>query len=216
MIWSFTLQVSIGHPACQATARNHGSQKAKPGPNGRGRGIWFRATRWQAGEIRSSTQCNLNAPVPRKRRQVKAQFVAKALYRHTSKVNAKWRKCSIAVPSKESAGPIKAPRLVAAGPRRPDGGLEQKPALLPPHTIGIIPTSTKAGDAKPKGWQWRAADRSCVPQCGHSSRRAPGASFDGGRVDSRGVGPRSLNWKISSPRKAQDRSPDLPSTWGQP
>ena len=45
---------------------------------------------------------------------------------------------------------------------------------MPPHTIGIIRASTKAGDAKSKGWQWRAADRSCVPRCGHSSRRASG------------------------------------------
>jgi len=44
----------------------------------------------------------------------------------------------------------------------------------------------------------------------HSSARFAGASM------TKGVGPRSLNWKISSPRKAQDRSLGLPSTWGQP
>ena len=46
----------------------------------------------------------------------------------------------------------------------------------------------------------------------HSSRRASGlgVAFVGAlcrRIDSQGVDPRSLNWKISSPGKARDRSP---------
>jgi hypothetical protein len=57
-----------------------------------------------------------------------------------------------------------------------------------------------------EGVEWRAADRSCVPQCGHSSRRASGigVAFVGElcrRTDNQGVAPRSLN-----PGKAQDRS----------
>jgi hypothetical protein len=62
------------------------------------------------------------------------------------------------------------------------------------------------------GWQWQAADRRCTSRCGHSSRRAGGlgVAFVGAlcrRIDSQGVDPRSLNWKISSPGKARDRSP---------
>jgi hypothetical protein len=64
------------------------------------------------------------------------------------------------------------------------------------------------------GWQWRAADRRCASRCGHSSRRASGlgVAFVGAlcrRIDSKGVDPRSLNWKISSPGKARDRSSAL-------
>jgi hypothetical protein len=64
---------------------------------------------------------------------------------------------------------------------------KNRAALLPPHTIGIIPASTKAGDASRRDGQWRAADRSCVPRCGHSSGSASGlgAAFVGG-VDSKG------------------------------
>jgi hypothetical protein len=73
---------------------------------------------------------------------------------------------------------------------------ENGPALLPPHTIGIIPASTKAGNASRRGEQWRAADRSCVPRCGHSSGSASGlgAAFVGG-VDSKGsekAGPKAV------------------------
>jgi hypothetical protein len=51
------IKVSIEHPAGQATVRNRGSQKAKPGPNGRGGfGIWFRATRWPRGISTMTTQ----------------------------------------------------------------------------------------------------------------------------------------------------------------
>ena len=62
------------------------------------------------------------------------------------------------------------------------------------------------------GWQWRAADRRCASRCGHSSRRASGlgVAFVGAlcrRIDSQGVDPRSLNWKISSPGRARDRIP---------
>jgi hypothetical protein len=58
------------------------------------------------------------------------------------------------------------------------------------------------------GWQWRAADRRCASRYGHSSRGASGlgVAFVGAlcrRFDSQGVGPRSLNWKISSPGKAR-------------
>jgi hypothetical protein len=62
------------------------------------------------------------------------------------------------------------------------------------------------------GWQWRAADRRCASRYGHSSRGASGlgVAFVGAlrrRFDSQGVDPQSLNWKISSPGKARDRSP---------
>jgi hypothetical protein len=62
------------------------------------------------------------------------------------------------------------------------------------------------------GWQWRAADRRCASRCGHSSRHARGlgVAFVGAlcrRINSQGVDPRSLNWKISSPGKSAGPKP---------
>jgi hypothetical protein len=86
---------------------------------------------------------------------------------------------------------------------------------LPPYTTGSVRIRSNLDIKLGRvigGWQWRAADRRCASRCGHSSRRASGlgVAFVGAlcrRIDSQGVDPRSLNWKISSPGKARDRSP---------
>jgi hypothetical protein len=91
----------------------------------------------------------------------------------------------------------------------------KRPDLLPPCTTGSVRIRSnldvKLGRAI-GGLQWRAADRRCASRYGHSSRGASGlgVAFVGAlcrRIDSQGVDPRSLNWKISSPGKARDRSP---------
>jgi hypothetical protein len=95
------------------------------------------------------------------------------------------------------------------------GQATKRPALLPPYTTGSVRIRSNLDIKLGRvigGWQWRAADRSCASRCGHSSRRASGlgVAFVGAlcwRIDSQGIDPRSLNWKISSPGKARDRSP---------
>ena len=93
---------------------------------------------------------------------------------------------------------------------------QKGPALLPPYTTGIVRIRSNL-DIKLErvigGWQWRAADRRCASRCGHSSRRASGlgVAFVGAfcrRIDSQGVDPRSLNWKISSPGKSTGPKPN--------
>ena len=94
-------------------------------------------------------------------------------------------------------------------------GPQKGPALLPPYTTGIVRIRSNLDIKLGRvigGWQWRAADRRCASRCGHSSRGASGlgVAFVGvlcRRIDSQGVDPRSLNWKISSPGEARDRSP---------
>ena len=94
-------------------------------------------------------------------------------------------------------------------------GLEKSPALLPPYTTASVRIRSNLDIKLGRvigGWQWRAADRRCASRCGHSSKRASGlgVAFVGAlcrRIDSQGVDPRSLNWKISSPGKARNRSP---------
>src|SRR6476659_11051218 len=89
------------------------------------------------------------------------------------------------------------------------------PALLPAYTTGIVRIRSNLDMKLGRvigGWQWRAADRSCASRCGHSSRRASGlgVAFVGAlcrRIDSQGVDPRSLNWKISSPGKSAGPKP---------
>ena len=97
----------------------------------------------------------------------------------------------------------------------------KRAALLPPYTTGSVRIPSNLDIKLGRvigGWQWRAADRRCASRCGHSLRRASGlgVAFVGAlcrRIDSQGVDPRSLNWKISSPGKARDRSPaPRPST----
>ena len=91
----------------------------------------------------------------------------------------------------------------------------KSPALLPPYTTGSVRIRSNLDIKLGRvigGWQWRAADRRCASRCGHSSKRASGlgVAFVGAlcrRIDSQGVDPRSLNWKISSPGKARNRSP---------
>jgi hypothetical protein len=91
----------------------------------------------------------------------------------------------------------------------------KRPALLPPYTIGSVRIRSNLDIKLGRvigGWQWRAADRGCASRCGHSSRRASGlgVAFVGAlcrRVDSQGVDPRSLNWKISSPGKSAGPEP---------
>jgi hypothetical protein len=91
----------------------------------------------------------------------------------------------------------------------------KSPALLPPCTTGSVRIRSNLDIKLGRvigGWQWRAADRRCASRCGHSSKRASGVgvAFVGAlcrRIDSQGVDPRSLNWKISSPGKARNRSP---------
>jgi hypothetical protein len=86
----------------------------------------------------------------------------------------------------------------------------KRPDLLPPYTTGSVRIRSNLDMKLGRvigGWQWRAADRSCASRCGHSSRRASGlgVAFVGAlcrRIDSQGVDPRSLNWKISSPGKS--------------
>ena len=87
------------------------------------------------------------------------------------------------------------------------------PALLPAYTTGIVRIRSNLDIKLGRvigGWQWRAADRRCASRCGHSSKRASGlgVAFVGAlcrRIDSQGVDPRSLTWKISS-RKARHAS----------
>ncbi len=85
--------------------------------------------------------------------------------------------------------------------------LRNRGALLPPYTTGIVRIRSNLDIKLGRvigGWQWRAADRSCAARCGHSSRGASGlgVAFVGAlcrRIDSQGIAPRSLNWKIGSP-----------------
>ena len=91
----------------------------------------------------------------------------------------------------------------------------KSPALLPPYTTGSVRIRSNLDIKLGRvigGWQWRAADRRCASRCGHSSKRARGlgVAFVGAlcrRIDSQGVDPRSLTWKISSP-KAPPRQPN--------
>src|SRR5260221_12898170 len=86
----------------------------------------------------------------------------------------------------------------------------KSPALLPPYTTGSVRIRSNLDIKLGRvigGGQWRAADRRCASRWGHSSKRASGlgAAFVGAlcrRIDSQGVDPRSLNWKISSPGKS--------------
>src|SRR5260370_3102607 len=106
------------------------------------------------------------------------------------------------------------PRLIFKhGARR--ARAKKSPALLPPYTTGSVRIRSNLDIKLGRvigGWQWRAADRRCASRCGHSSKRASGlgVAFVGAlcrRIDSQGVDPRSLNWKISRPGKARNRSP---------
>ncbi len=91
----------------------------------------------------------------------------------------------------------------------------KRAALLPPYTTGSVRIRSNLDIKLGRvigGWQWRAADRRCASRCGHSSKRASGlgVAFVGAlcrRIDSQGVDPRSLNWKISSPGKARGPKP---------
>src|ERR1700676_1189980 len=91
----------------------------------------------------------------------------------------------------------------------------KRPDLLPPYTTGSVRFRSNLDMKLGRvigGWQWRAADRSCASRCGHLSRRARGrgVAFVGAlcrRIDSQGVDPRSLNWKISSPGKSAGPKP---------
>jgi len=101
------------------------------------------------------------------------------------------------------------------GPLPDEGESHKKPSLLPPCTTGSVRIRSNLDIKLGRvigGWQWRAADRRCASRCGHSSRRASGlgVAFVGAlcrRIDSQGVDPRSLNWKISSPGKSAGPKP---------
>jgi hypothetical protein len=103
-------------------------------------------------------------------------------------------------------------------------GLEKSPALLPPYTTGSVRIRSNLDIKLGRvigGWQWRAADRRCASRCGHSSKRASGlgVAFVGAlcrRIDSQGVDPRSLNWKISSPARNRSPAPKPCTTPGRP